>query len=71
MPRLRSLCICLLVLPLAAIGSTPASAAAPRQPLVYLAMGDSVAVGVGAKPPATEALNHRRLRIMYPSCARR
>jgi lysophospholipase L1-like esterase len=54
MPRLRSLCICLLVLPLAVIGSTPASAAAPRQPLVYLAMGDSVAVGVGAEPPATE-----------------
>jgi lysophospholipase L1-like esterase len=54
MPRLRSLFFWLLVLSLAVIGSTPASAAAPRQPSIYLAMGDSLAVGVGAQPPATE-----------------
>jgi lysophospholipase L1-like esterase len=54
MPRLRSLWFWLLVLPLAVIGSTPASADAPPKPSIYLAMGDSVAVGVGAQPRATE-----------------
>jgi lysophospholipase L1-like esterase len=53
-PRLRFLCFCLLVLPLAVLGSTPASADSPPQPSIYLAMGDSVAVGVGAQPRATE-----------------
>jgi lysophospholipase L1-like esterase len=52
-PRLRSLCFCLLVLPLAVIGS-PASAAAPPKPSIYLAMGDSVAVGIGAEKPKKE-----------------
>jgi lysophospholipase L1-like esterase len=53
-PKLRFLCFCLMVLPLAVIWSTPASADSPPQPSVYLAMGDSVAVGVGAQPRATE-----------------
>ena len=54
MPKLRFLCFCLMVLPLAVMGATPASADSPPQPSVYLAMGDSVAVGVGAQPRATE-----------------
>jgi lysophospholipase L1-like esterase len=37
----------------AALLATPAMAAAPSRPL-YLALGDSVAAGVGAQPPATE-----------------
>jgi lysophospholipase L1-like esterase len=53
-PRLRFVCFCLLVLPLAVIGSTPASADSPPQPSIYLAMGDSVAFGVGAQPRTTE-----------------
>jgi lysophospholipase L1-like esterase len=32
--------------------ATPARAAAPPQPALYLALGDSVAAGVGAQPPA-------------------
>ena len=37
----------------AALLGTPAIAAPPPRPL-YLALGDSVAAGVGAQPPATE-----------------
>ena len=46
----------------AALLGTPAAAAVSPQPL-YLALGDSVAAGVGAQPPATEGyvpeLHHR------------
>lgn len=69
MPRLRSLCFCLLVLPLFLIGSTQASAAAPRQPSIYLAMGDSLAVGVGADNPKTEGyvpVLHAQLNAARP-----
>lgn len=38
----------------AAVLGTPAVAAAPPPRPLYLALGDSVAVGVGAQPPATE-----------------
>ncbi|HEY5978250.1 MAG TPA: GDSL-type esterase/lipase family protein [Microlunatus sp.] len=38
----------------AALLATPALAAAPPPRPLYLALGDSVAVGVGAQPPATE-----------------
>jgi lysophospholipase L1-like esterase len=43
----------ILALPVAAVLAAPASAASP-QPSVYLALGDSVAAGVGAQPAATE-----------------
>ena len=38
----------------AALLGTPAMAAAPPPRPLYLALGDSVAAGVGAQPPATE-----------------
>lgn len=53
MRKPRSVRSLVLALPLAAVLAAPASAA-PPQPSLYLALGDSVAAGVGARPPATE-----------------
>ena len=53
MGKLRFVRWLILALPVAAVLAAPASAASP-QPSVYLALGDSVAAGVGAQPAATE-----------------
>jgi len=51
MRELRPLRSVTLALLLAAVVAAPASAAAAPQPSLYLALGDSVAAGVGADPP--------------------
>src|SRR5215207_984862 len=53
MRKLRLVGSVVAALLLAAVLAPPASAA-PPQPSLYLALGDSVAAGVGAQPPATE-----------------
>lgn len=51
----RTMCLAAMAGALvAALLGTPATAAAPPPRPLYLAVGDSVAVGVGAQPPATE-----------------
>ena len=51
----RTMCLAAMAGALvAALLGAPATAAAPPPRPLYLAVGDSVAVGVGAQPPATE-----------------
>ena len=51
--KLRSARWLILALPVAVLLAAPAGAASP-QPSLYLALGDSVAAGVGAQPAASE-----------------